>query len=271
MNIPRRAWTYFRESVFCVRAGAGWREKWKLLYATAAFHLRGCKGVIHEIAVNVGPLQARLKLRGDGGDMFIFHEVLGDQVYDVPPGVLRNEPKVIVDLGANIGLSTLAFAGKYPTARIVCVEPHPENAKLLRNNVSCLGDRVQVIEAAIADRPGNLRLALAPENYNASLVRQSDQGVEVRAVTMEQVMAEFGFDHIDLLKMDIEGAERLILPLHPAWLKQVDVILAELHDYSFADFQRDVADAGLTVHGEGAAQAVAYREPETQSNPFTSR
>ena len=105
-----------------------------------------------------------------------------------------------------------------------------------------------------------MRLALAPEHYNASLVRGGTGGIEVDTMTMEQIIAQAGIETIDVLKMDIEGGEKLILPARPAWLKRVGVLLAELHDgYGFSELERDVSAAGLRVLRVGSAQAVATR------------
>lgn len=261
MLVLQRLGSYLKEALFCFKAGDGVADKWRLLVATFDFHLHKDSTRVYEARIKLGPLRPLIRLRGGGGDMFIFHEVLGDEVYDLPPGALEGPPQTIVDLGANIGMSTLLFASRFPQARIVCVEPHPDSAKLLRFNTASLGDRVTVVEAAIASEPGTLRLALANEHYNASQVRRSDRSVEVQAVTMDQVITQAAMPHIDLLKMDIEGAERLILSAMPAWLRSVGLILGELHDYSFTDMQRDVGFAGLIVAGKGDSQVVASRPP----------
>jgi hypothetical protein len=106
-----------------------------------------------------------------------------------------------------------------------------------------------------------MRLSLANENYNASLVRESEHGVDVRVVTMADVIAAEKLERIDVLKIDIEGAERMLLAGSPDWLRRVDLLLIEMHDgYGFPELERDVTPAGLTVYREGGAQGMAKRE-----------
>jgi hypothetical protein len=76
----------------------------------------------------------RLHLRANGGaDAFIHSEVFEHQYYRLP---LRSAPATILDLGANIGLATVYFARMFPRAALACVEPAPENLRLLRDNLA---------------------------------------------------------------------------------------------------------------------------------------
>ena len=66
------------------------------------------------------------------------------------------EPAVIVDVGAHIGTTTIPALTRHGFARAVCVEPDPDNIRLLRVNVALNGlyERVRVMQAAVADTPG---------------------------------------------------------------------------------------------------------------------
>jgi len=255
-----RLYVYLAEFVFCFQAGAGLKDKLVLLLETAWFHLHHNRaGKMLQARVNIGGLQPSLKMRRYGGDIFIFHEVLRCGVYDFPRDVLESEPTVIVDLGANIGLTALVLAARFPEARLVCVEPHPENAQLLRHNLTCLGARAMILEAALADCAGPIALSLEAEHYNASLVRDGARVVEVAALTMEDVMQHSGITEIDLLKMDIEGAEYLILKSRPEWLNRVKLLLAELHGPHQAEMLDWLRVSGFRVHADGS-QITAWRE-----------
>lgn len=257
----QRPLCYLAEFRFCLRIGKSWRDKLSLLQETALFHLRHNRpGGEVEATVHLTTLAPRLRLRTYGGDIFILHEVLNAQVYQLRPEWLKTAPQVIVDLGANIGLTALMLADQFPEARVICVEPHPENVLLLRHNLQCLGSRATIIQAAVADQPGTMRLALATEHYNASLVRDSEEGVEVRTLTVDDLCQEADIDKIDILKMDIEGAEKLILAGQPAWLSKVDVLLAELHGSHQDEMVRDIENAGLHVQLKGS-QVSAWRIP----------
>lgn len=258
-----RPLVYLAEAGFCFRTGVRLRDKLALLFETAWFHIRHNRpGRTLEAAVHIGPIHPHLKLRRYGGDIFIFHEVLRCGVYDFPTAILQGtgEVRVIVDLGAHIGLTTLKLKSRYPQARVVCVEPHPENAELLRHNLQCLGDSATILEAAVSNTTEAIQLVLATEHYNASLVRTGGEAVTVSALTMDDIMRRAGIDAIDVLKMDIEGAELPILEGRPAWLKKVRVLLAELHGPRQDEMQVWLREMGFQVECDGS-QITAWRQP----------
>jgi len=260
-KILTRPAIYLAEMIFCLRVGVSLKDKLALLCETVRFHLQhNLPGKMFEASVQVGALRPRLKLRRYGGDIFIFHEVLRCSVYDFPADRLRGGVNVIVDLGANIGLTALSLKAHHPHARVVCVEPQPENARLLRQNLQCLGDSAIILEAAVSNTTGAIELALATEHYNASLVRVGTESVTVSALTMEDIMRHAGIDAIDVLKMDIEGAELLILEERPAWLQKVRVLLAELHGPRQDEMLRWLGEMGFHVECEGS-QVTAWRQP----------
>jgi FkbM family methyltransferase len=73
-------------------------------------------------------------------------------------------------------------------------------------------------------------------------------GTEVLALPMSKIMEDLQISHIDLLKMDIEGAEKAVLRDAAAWLPKVRVLVVELHgDYSEADLRSDIEPFGFQV------------------------
>src|SRR3954453_19511957 len=83
----------------------------------------------------------------DYSHLHLLELIFVERNYDVEP---LSSPKVIVDLGSNIGLSVVFFASKYPGARVLGVEPDPGAFELLRRNAGRLGG-VTVRHAAVGD------------------------------------------------------------------------------------------------------------------------
>ncbi|QFU16951.1 FkbM family methyltransferase [Microvirga thermotolerans] len=122
-----------------------------------------------------------------------------------------------VDVGSNVGWYALFVAARAGSkARILAVEPQPEVFDRLAYNIrqNPFGT-VKAVACAVADKTGELTLFLDPNNRGESSVKivsssQTD-AIRVPAVTLLDLLAREGFTHVDAMKLDVEGAEDLIL------------------------------------------------------------
>jgi FkbM family methyltransferase len=118
--------------------------------------------------------------------------------------------RVIVDCGANIGITSLFLAARYPGARILSVEPHPENFALLRTNVAQV-PRILPIHACVTGASRSAVRFTTDQAAWGNRIAAHDRGVLVPAITIEELCEQNGIKKIDLLKLDIEGAEEQVL------------------------------------------------------------
>jgi len=139
-------------------------------------------------------------------DAFVLHEVFRSRLYEPPEPVaasldLAKPGPRVVDLGANLGFFSLFTLLRYPSAEITAFEPDPENALLLREVLRRNGvdHGVELIEACAATEDGWLRFATG----NGCESRVDSDG-EARAEARDVFPYLCG---VDLLKIDIEGAE----------------------------------------------------------------
>lgn len=194
--------------------------------AVCAFRLCGRP---RELAVV--PLQSNRKvyLRMDTSDFCAYRDVLVFKTKSYDPDIPGFNPKTIVDAGAHIGMASILFALKYPTARIIALEPEPSNfAALVRNTAPY--QTITPIQAALWRQDGEVTLGASDAHPKGAFrIVESGGQQRVRAITMETVMRETGIQSIDLLKVDIEGAEKEVFQSSP-WIKYVQVIAIELHD-----------------------------------------
>lgn len=125
---------------------------------------------------------------------------------------------VFIDVGANVGgyaLFVAALAG--PSARILAIEPHPGIFERLVFNISQNPfGTVKALDCAVTDKDGTVTLFIDPANSGQSSVRYvhttgDSVALKVTAKTLKSVMSEERLDRIDALKIDVEGAEDLIL------------------------------------------------------------
>lgn len=171
----------------------------------------------------------RIRLRNNFADAYILSEAFRGNEYMFP---LDSDPRVIFDLGANLGFIAVSFAVRYPRARIFCFEPDPENfAELIANtspfpNIRCspyaIGARNEIrsfykssifhMRNSLVARPGN-----------------SDR-IEVSVISLEEALARAGVERVDLLKFDVEGAEAEIFSSFSRW-SALRALVGELHPY----------------------------------------
>ena len=215
------------------------------------------------------PIRGVIQLREVQSDFYTFGDVIEEDVYGV---ALRHLPEcsTIIDLGANIGLAALYLANAYPTARIFAVEPNRDNFELLKLNVKELTEDKRCVPLQAAAWSTRKALAVDPQwksgAYNAyrlldkSPPQNASEAVE--GFTMEELIASSGFQEVDLLKVDIEGAELELFRDDVAWLARVKAIAIEFHGRSReeSDFDRKLAANGFSVCEENAHTLFAVKK-----------
>jgi len=124
-----------------------------------------------------------------------------------------------IDVGSNVGWYALFLAreaGPAVSTRILAVEPQPEIFDRLiyniRQNPACT---IKAVDCAIADKTGELTLFLDPLNRGEASLKivnssQTD-AIRVPAVTLLDLLSREGLTHVDAIKLDVEGAEDLVL------------------------------------------------------------
>ena len=120
---------------------------------------------------------------------------------------------VFVDVGANVGLYSLSLARLVgPAGRVVAIEPDRDSLGRLRANGTASGAaNVVIVPVAAGDREGEVRFQ-HDDNLGLSQVSESAT-LRVPMRPLAAIVAEAGVDHVDALKIDIEGFEdRVLLP-----------------------------------------------------------
>jgi FkbM family methyltransferase len=137
----------------------------------------------------------------------------------------------ILDIGANIGITSLDFITRIPELIIHAYEPNPITREVLRKNIEVngLGDRIKLHDQAVGRAPGQLTLHLGDHSGIASGYGGST-GREAFQVPMIDLNAALP-GPVALLKIDTEGAEGDILEgASPETLAQIDQVILEYHE-----------------------------------------
>ncbi|HTB79469.1 MAG TPA: FkbM family methyltransferase [Opitutaceae bacterium] len=162
-------------------------------------------------------------------DVETFDEVFLTRQYELPFADFA--PAHILDLGANVGYASVYFAARWPQAQILAVEPAARNIGLLERNIRPW-TRITSLQAAVWPHPACVQVANPGDAHNAYRMSESMDS-EMQTIpghTVAQLIDRLGCERLDLLKMDVEGAEAEIFQNGAEWLDRVNVMMVELHD-----------------------------------------
>jgi FkbM family methyltransferase len=159
----------------------------------------------------------------------IFDQIFTEKQYQWHE-INKLAPRVILDAGSNIGLSAIYFSNLFPDAKILCVEPSEENYALLLKNTAKYPN-ITALKGAIWARHETLGL-VNPEGFSAGHAFSPSQSSDgVTGYTIDELIKMYSLGSIDILKMDIEGAEKEIFESEDlSWMDKVSILVIELHD-----------------------------------------
>jgi len=178
--------------------------------------------------VNLPELAHPISMRAGTSDLWVFDQIF---LYKEMETDFGQDVAFIIDAGANIGLTSAYLANRFPNARILALEVDQQNFELLAANTRHY-PLVTPLLKGLWHRRANLMID-NPEEYSwAFTVSEAVQkgSSTVDGISVADLLHDFGWERVDLLKMDIEGAELEVLS-HGAeeWLVCVRVLAIEVH------------------------------------------
>ena len=174
-------------------------------------------------------LKHPVAMRNNSSDYDTFREVFLREDYRLPSELM---PATIIDAGANIGLTSIYMADRYPEADIVSVEPDGENFALLTSNARPYPN-IRPLHAGMWPFDNRLELVDTGEGPNSFQVRPATTAAinTLQAVSPHHIMHMRGWSAIDILKVDIEGAEHELFSSDTEkWLPHTRMLFVETHD-----------------------------------------
>lgn len=167
-------------------------------------------------------------LRPNTSDLPTFHQVFIADEYNIR---IKGQPSYIIDGGANIGLFAIYIKNRYPDAQIICIEPDPENFKLLEQNLAPYPG-VHCMQYGIWDKDTRLRVYDKFDSGKWGMVVEEDlEKGTINSITIDTLIRKYQLPHVDVLKLDIETSEKqLFSNVDIPWLNSVGMMIVELHD-----------------------------------------
>ena len=246
MSALSKKWRRLREAAAVARYGASTGDALALFACYLRLLVRPPGTAEQVVTLRLGDLVHRVTFRER--DIFTFGEILFEQQYRLPPRLPAGA--VVLDAGANIGIMALLLRSQYPEAELHVFEPFPDNARLLRVNLSGL-PRTHVHELALGDTDGTAMLHGGDHDAEHSLVDTSGGGADiaVRVARLDGWLAAQGNARVALLKVDVEGSEQALVDGLGERVADVDVIVGEFHETMVDEsrFYGALTAAGFTL------------------------
>jgi FkbM family methyltransferase len=201
------------------------------------------------IRTPLGPVELTLYQHED---CFTVQEIFGLECYKAV------RARVVVDFGANIGVSAAYFLTRNADAQVYCFEPLPQNIGRLRQNLAPFAGRWHLTEAAVARESGSISFHVEPTGRYSGIECSEGELCQFPCVSAEQALEEIISRHgrIDVLKIDIEGAEALFMSSLPERvLSKIDRIYIEGRDkFALPGFRFSVTVSGVHCYSAVAAR-----------------
>jgi FkbM family methyltransferase len=171
-------------------------------------------------------------------DYDVFYQIFNCKEYGVFVKLFSlnpnfNKEKIIIDAGANIGLTSLYFLSFFNDCKIFGIEPSIENCKIYSRNTQKFGN-IKIYQNALSEKSNsfyNLDRGFRDGKDWSISTKESSNG-SIKGISIKDIVSENNLDYISFLKIDIEGAERFIFKIGNDfdYLKLTQIIAIEIHD-----------------------------------------
>jgi len=190
-----------------------------------------------------------------------FKEIFVEEYYRFET---KSESPVIYDCGANVGTSCAYFKYQYPQSRIIAFEPNTNVAEYLFRNIKINSfQNIEVINKAVWTNSNGLELGL--DDADASSIHLDKNKTKVNSVRLKDYLEKE--EDVDMLKMDIEGAEIEVLQDCRESLSKVKNIFVEFHSY-----RNEPQKLSEVIHVlESSGFRYFIMQPENRSKPFINQ
>jgi len=202
---------------------------WYILFAIKRrLGLKPSTSVHHKVMLNLNGYELPFFLKNQ-----LDFDVMWDAFIEDQYSIDGLDPRVIIDLGSNVGATVVKFHAQYPDAQIIAVEPDPSNFESLQLNTESFRDKVTLYQHAIhAEHDKVIQFFIGTsKHWSSSIYSRSNTGsaVEVRTITLAEIVRGHDLSQVDILKFDVEGAEYLLFKDCPV-LEKLRYVTGEVHE-----------------------------------------
>jgi FkbM family methyltransferase len=225
-----------RAAAGCWQDARGWSER-RALAGYMARNLLRRAGLgfdrLESRTIRLGGLE--LQIRPGSGELYLYQEIFRDLVYERHPAFALRAGWCLIDCGANIGMFSLR-ATRAGCAQVIAVEPDPETfARLEKNLERNAATTVTALASAVGRAPGRAAFQRSGASTLGRVAAREDSAasasseIEVDVTTVAVVFDRYALRTVNLLKLDIEGAELDALEGARPVLDRIERIVMEYH------------------------------------------
>ncbi len=202
------------------------------------------------------------KFHDSGSFVVTYKELFEQEIYKFNPSANSN---IILDCGANMGLSVLYFAKNYPNHKIIAFEPQENIFKVLQENVQNYRlKNVELFQKAVWDKEETLKFFTdGSMGGRVNLDYTNQKASIINAVPLRNLLNE----RVDFVKIDIEGAEETVLKSCVGKLREVKHIFFEFHNN--INQPQILHELLLLIKNEGFYYYI--KESQTRKRPFVDK
>lgn len=224
--------------------------------------------------VSRSELDPGVSIREDSTDAYVYQQIFILDAYDKAKD--RDEVRVIIDAGAYVGYSSIYLAEMYPHAFIYALEPEESNFQALQRNTRHYPN-ILAIQAALWNHDGDLIVEPGESGQWSFVVHEGQKSKTaqgITAITIQTLMEQYRIPRIDILKIDIEGAESAVFEASSchSWLPKVQLLIIELHDHLFPgsdqNFLQAMARYDFDVQYSGENVLLNFYHPTSAELPL---
>ncbi len=231
------------------------------------------RSVAAQAGIRLDEREFQLKLDGNTyyvdaarRDLTPYASVWIEREYEPDARFMPPRDGVVVDIGAQVGFLTTRMARHVTYGRVIAIEPDPLSFSRLQKSIRANGiDNVTLVRCALSREEGTFTFVSAAHSVDSRLLvpgrvpahLMADPGThttEVECTTLDRLMERQRIDRINLLKIDVEGAELEVLDAGKRTLQRVTSILIEIHNpKSIGPITEILHRAGLEPAGHRGA------------------
>ena len=197
------------------------------------FSKYNCAGILLSLLffrnkVCIPSMKMVIFLRKGSKDHETFDEIFRDNLYGTP---LPFAVTRIIDAGANTGIASIFFKMKYKEAKIAAIEIENSNVVMLRKNL--LHRDFIIYQKALYNKKSFFKVDDPYHATNSFIIKEvtENEKYDIESVTIDEILKDQNWDMVDILKVDIEGAEKVLFGSnYQSWLAKIRVVMIETHD-----------------------------------------